>query len=85
MVGNTLFNNKQSNKFEVFNVVCPTHPTRQKVYQKNAKDYNFEVPTFQEDTETPDYKVVGTDKLKRVLNYEFYYPNPLYFPIENDI
>ncbi|WP_291728467.1 SDR family NAD(P)-dependent oxidoreductase [Bernardetia sp.] len=85
LVENILFNSKKRNKFEVFNVVCPTHPTRQKVYKKNAKDYNFEAPTFQENTETPNYKVVDTNKLKDILNYEFHYPNPLYFPIESDI
>lgn len=83
LVGTRLFNAYKRNKFEVFNVVCPFHPIRKKVYQKNAKDYNFEPPSFETSTQTPDYKIIGTEKLKNQLSYKFMYPNPLYFPIES--
>jgi nucleoside-diphosphate-sugar epimerase len=79
----TLFNDKKGNKHEVFNVVCSLHPIRQKVYQKNAIDYNFEAPTFQNNEQTPDYKIINSNKLQKELGYEFIYPNPLYFPIES--
>lgn len=80
---NSLFTDQIQNKSEVFNVVTPQHPIRQKVYQKNAKDYNFESPTFEENLQTIDYKIVSSTKLQTQLGYEFVYPNPLYFPIES--
>ncbi len=80
----TLFNDKKRNKYDIFNVACPIHPIRQKVYQKNAKDYNFEIPTFKTNSQTPDYKIINSSKLQEKLNYEFIYPNPLYFPLESD-
>ncbi len=80
---NSLFTSQIQNKSEVFNVVTPEHPIRQKVYQKNAKDYNFESPTFQNNLQTIDYKIVRSTKLQIQLGYEFIYPNPLYFPIES--
>jgi len=83
MKENTLFNSEIQNKSEVFNVVTPEHPTRQKVYQQNAKDYNFESPTFKNDNQLLDCKIVSSTKLQNQLGYEFIYPNPLYFPIES--
>ncbi len=79
----TLFSIPKHNQFEVFNVVCPIHPIRQKVYQQNAIDYNFEPPTFQDNNQTPDYKIININKLQKKLGYEFIYPNPLHFPIES--
>jgi len=79
----TLFIEENGNKYEVFNVVCPIHPIRQKVYQKNAIDYNFKSPTFLNDEQTLDYKIINSEKLQKKLGYEFIYPNPLYFPIES--
>ena len=76
------FNNGEIRNFEVFNAVCPLHPIRKEVYQKNATDYNFEPPTFQETKQTPDYKIVSSEKLQKQLEYEFIYPNPLYFSME---
>ena len=78
-----LFSKENGNKYEVFNVVCPIHPIRQKVYQKNAMEYNFESPTFQNNEQTPDYKLINTEKIQKKLGYEFIYPNPLYFPVES--
>lgn len=79
---NKLFKDKKIDKYEAFNVVCPIHPTRQEVYQKNAKDYNFEAPTFKENALVPNYKIVRADKLKNKLGYRFIHPDPLFFPIE---
>ncbi|AFM03862.1 UDP-glucose/GDP-mannose dehydrogenase family, NAD binding domain protein [Bernardetia litoralis DSM 6794] len=79
----SLLIDKKCNKYEVFNVVCPIHPIRQKVYQKNAKEYNFEAPTFKNNNQTSDYKIINSNKLEKILGYEFIYPNPLYFPVES--
>ncbi|WP_375563080.1 hypothetical protein ACE193_11315 [Bernardetia sp. OM2101] len=79
----SLFKDKKRNYFEVINVVCPIHPIRQKIYQKNAIDYNFEPPTFTNNEQTPDYKIINSEKLQEQLGYKFIYPNPLYFPIES--
>lgn len=83
MIEKTLFNDKTEAKHEVFNAVCPSHPKRQNVYEKNAKDYNFESPTFKNDKEIPDYKIIDSKKLQKNVGYEFIYPNPLYFPLES--
>ena len=79
----TLFKGEQINKNEIFNIACPCHPIRKKVYQKNAIGYNFESPTFANNKQTPDYKIINSEKLKEKLGYKFIYPNPLYFPIES--
>jgi nucleoside-diphosphate-sugar epimerase len=79
----SLFAPHKDNRNEIFNAVCPIHPIRRKVYQKNAIDYNFEAPTFQNNEQTPGYKIINSDKLEKKLGYEFIYPNPLYFPVED--
>jgi len=80
---NTLFNHKNTNNFEVFNAVCPIHPIRKKVYEKNAIEHNFEAPTFLNDEQMIDYKIINSEKIQEKLGYEFIYPNPLYFPVES--
>lgn len=80
---NALFNNENEAKNEIFNVACPLHPIRKKVYEKNAIDYNFEAPTFQNNEQIPDYKIISSNKLQKKLGYKFIYPNPLYFPVES--
>ncbi|WP_338761723.1 SDR family NAD(P)-dependent oxidoreductase [Bernardetia sp. ABR2-2B] len=80
---NSFFSHQASNHFEVFNVVCPVHPIRQKVYQKNAIEHNFEAPTFSNNEKTPDFKIISSKKTQEILGYKFIYPDPLYFPVES--
>ncbi len=61
-----------------FNVVAPLHPKRKDVYIRNAKDFEFEAPTFVIGKPTP-FKIVNGDKLSQRLDYHFKYPNPMEF------
>ncbi len=64
---------------ETLNAVAPQHPTRQEVYEQNAREFDFEAPTFAP-AEAEGFKVVSSDKLLSELNYQFLHPNPLEFP-----
>ena len=60
----------------VFNAVSDGHPPRKMYYKEAAKTLGLQPPTFKKD-EQRDYKVVSNEKLKKVLNYTFKYPNPM--------
>lgn len=72
---------KQEKWNEIFNVVAPQHPIRKDIYIKNASEFGWEGPTFNEEN-VPAYKIVNSDKLIRELNYKFLYPDPLDFKYE---
>lgn len=69
---------KQGKCEQIYNVVAPNHPTRKEIYLKNAENFGFEAPTFDNTANTP-YKTVSTYKLMVDLNYQYTYPNPLDF------
>lgn len=60
---------------QIFNVCCDKHPTRQELYTKAALNMNLEVPQFLDDMTTG--KIVCNDKIKKYLNYQFKYPDPM--------
>ena len=60
---------------EIFNSCADKHPTRKELYTKAAEELKIEPPEFSDDEE--EYKIVSSEKLKNVLNYEFKYPDPL--------
>ena len=62
---------------DTFNIVAPQHPKRKEVYAKNAQMYGFELPEYAEGE--ADFKIINADKLIKILNYQFEYPNPLEF------
>lgn len=64
---------------ETFNVVAPEHPTRRSIYEKSCRDNGWEPPTFAESEHSEPFKVVSSDKVIRLLDYTFAYPNPLQF------
>jgi len=64
---------------DIFNVVSDEHPLRKAFYTNQAKKENLEPPTFVKQ-EKSSYKIVSNKKVKRVLDYEFKYPNPMNFP-----
>lgn len=63
---------------EIFNVVAPKHPVRRDVYRANAREFGFQEPEYVL-AEPKGFKIVNSDKVIRALNYEFKYPDPLYF------
>ena len=62
----------------IFNAVAPKHPTRKDIYLKNAANFGFEAPSFDETAEAP-FKVVSSYKVLTELQYQFKYPDPLEF------
>lgn len=60
---------------EILNACADLHPKRRDYYTEQAKAIGMAPPKFIEEQATK-YKVVSSGKLKRVLNYEFKYPDP---------
>jgi nucleoside-diphosphate-sugar epimerase len=55
---------------ETFNAVASFHPSREDYYTQKAKEYNLEPPIFA--TSKPSVgKTILSDKLEKVLNYQF--------------
>ncbi len=67
---------EQNIRNDIFNAVSDGHPTRKEFYQSVASQFGFEAPTFLPD-EKSDYRVVSNQKLKKTLNYQFLYPEPM--------
>ena len=61
---------------EVLNACCDLHPTRKEYYSVVAKKNNIDLPEF-DDSKNSNYKIVSNDKVKKLLNYSFKYPDPL--------
>ncbi|MFK8281829.1 Rossmann-fold NAD(P)-binding domain-containing protein [Capnocytophaga cynodegmi] len=57
---------------KLYNVVAPKHPTKQEII-------NHQKGTKISIDRTPSGKIVLSDRLKTELNYQFLYPNPIYF------
>lgn len=54
----------------VFNAVTPYHPTRKEYYTQKAIELNLPLPEFDE-SKISIGKTILSDKIERVLNYEF--------------
>lgn len=67
---------------EIFNLVAPAHPTKKEVCEKTVNDFNMAKPEFILQ-QPPNYKIVEVDKLIKKLNFNFKYPDPLYFYYES--
>jgi nucleoside-diphosphate-sugar epimerase len=60
---------------EIFNACSDLHPSKREFYTAAARKFNMPEPEF---INTNDgYKIVNSDKLKRRLNYNFIYPDPI--------
>jgi nucleoside-diphosphate-sugar epimerase len=64
---------------EVLNLVADEHPSKKDLYIKNAKDFGFAEPGFDEAQANPAYKEISNARLKKIVGYSFKYPSPLYF------
>lgn len=63
---------------EVFNICSDGHPPRKTLYTEAAKHFDLEPPTFSgENGQGDQYKIVSNEKIKKYLDYTFYYPNPM--------
>ena len=64
---------------EIFNACADTHPTRRAFYTKSFLDIGLNKPFFNEN-DHKEIKIVSNKKLKKVLNFEFKYPDLLNSP-----
>ncbi|MEQ9619446.1 MAG: SDR family oxidoreductase [Deltaproteobacteria bacterium] len=60
---------------ETFNACADSHPKRKDYYTAQAGKLGLEPPVFNKSGQS-SYKIVTSDKLKRLLGYEFIYPDP---------
>lgn len=60
----------------VFNACADSHPSKETFYAWAAMDAGLPLPIFSKG-EKHDFKIVSSDKLKKILEYKFIYPDPL--------
>ncbi|WP_229683404.1 SDR family oxidoreductase [Echinicola rosea] len=63
---------------ETYNGVCPLHPEKRSVYERNAQEMGFEPPKSYRTKDLPDYKVVSSRKI-RETGFVFRVEDPLEF------
>ncbi len=59
---------------DVFNCCADTHPTKKEFYTKATQTIGQAVPNFVI-AEFNEFKIIDNTKVKRILNYEFIYPD----------
>lgn len=64
---------------DVFNACADTHPSRRDFYNKAFSAIGLNDPIFNE-TDPSAIKIVSNKKLKKVLNFEFKFPDLLHLP-----
>ena len=60
---------------ETFNACADEHPAREVFYTQAAKSLGLPAPQF--NGESAPYKIINSDKLKRMLGYRYLHPDPL--------
>jgi nucleoside-diphosphate-sugar epimerase len=61
---------------EIFNACADLHPRKEDFYKRAAALAGLPSPQF-ENGDEHQYKIVSNDKIKRILNYTFIYPDPM--------
>ncbi len=64
---------------KTFHCVADHSPTRRDFYIHQAKKYGFELPEFLPDGGNGPFKVVSNDFVKKTLDYEFLFGDPMGF------
>lgn len=59
----------------ILNACADLHPTREQFYTQACRDLGIPLPEFSD--EPSPYKIVSSEKLKQLLNYEFRFPDPM--------
>lgn len=70
---------KQEKWSIILNGTAPKHPTKKEVFQKNAEDFNFEAPKFENTEQELTNRIIEGSKIEHILDYSFIYPDPLDF------
>ncbi|WP_041739380.1 NAD(P)-binding domain-containing protein [Echinicola vietnamensis] len=63
---------------ETYNGVCPIHPKKREVYEKNAQEMGFAPPKSYRQQDLPDFKVVSGERIMET-GFVFEIENPLNF------
>ncbi|WP_375580937.1 NAD(P)-binding domain-containing protein [Marivirga tractuosa] len=63
----------------ILNGVAPKHPSKKDVFLKNAKDFNFEPPIFENSKQELTNRIIESSKIEHILDYSFIYPDPIHF------
>lgn len=63
---------------DIYNVVCPAHPSKEAVIRAGAQRYGFSLPAAFDDA-TNFQKIVSGYKLQNELKYSFLYESPILF------
>ncbi len=61
---------------EIYNGCADKHPLRKDYYTRAAEVIGLTPPTFNNEPES-HFKIVGNEKSKKELNYQYKYPNPI--------
>ena len=67
---------------DTFNLVADMHPKKIDLYTNWCKKLNLTPPTLASIANAKS-KIISNEKIKRVLNYKFKYPDPMLFPVED--
>lgn len=59
----------------IFNLCSKIHPSKKKIYSKNALKFNFDLPIFKETKEEKN-RIINGNKIEK-LGFEYKFPNPL--------
>jgi nucleoside-diphosphate-sugar epimerase len=70
---------KKDKWFNIINGIAPKHPTKKEVFLKNAKDFGFEAPHFENKEQELTNRIIESSKIESFLEYSFIYPDPLDF------
>ena len=63
---------------DIYNIVCPLHPSKEEVIRASAAKYNFDLPSeFRH--ENSFQKIIDGSKIQNLLNYSFHYYSPIDF------
>jgi len=63
----------------ILNGTAPKHPTKKEVFEKNAHDFGFAPPIFENKAQDLPNRIIESNKIERILDYSFIYPDPLHF------
>jgi nucleoside-diphosphate-sugar epimerase len=63
----------------ILNGVAPKHPSKKEVFLKNADDFNFESPLFENTEQKLTNRIIVSTKIEHILDYSFIYPDPIHF------
>ncbi|WP_163381292.1 NAD(P)-binding domain-containing protein [Cyclobacterium sp. SYSU L10401] len=63
---------------ETYNIVCPEHPAKKELFEKNAADFGFDPPSSYENPPKQKWKKISADKWIQT-GFTFEFNNPLEF------